>query len=991
MRRLIYYRILHVLGLYLFTSGFLLTRLILEDKSQCDAPPIPPAYDPHTLGTAQTGCWHPKSFDKAVVILIDALRYDFTVPFIPSREGESPHHYHDALRVLHETAVRSPQNALLLPFIADPPTTTLQRLKGLTTGTLPTLIDAGSNFAGTAIEEDNLLLQLRGAGKRIVHLGDDTWHALFPDVFEPGLTKPYDSFNVWDLHTLDNGVTEHLFPLLETGNTTQWDVLIGHYLGVDHAGHRYGPDHAAMNAKLRQMDEVLRRVIDELEEDTLLVVMGDHGMDAKGDHGGESDDEVEAALWMYSKRPVFGREKHESPAPPPTAKSGAVAQIDLVPTLALLLGLPIPFNNLGMPILQAFIGPQGKDYENVARASRMAAAQVVRHIREYSLARDIEEAFALPKQVWDVANHLWEVTDPRRTEKQKWQEVAVAYRTYQTETIAVCRALWARFDVPRMISGVVVLSIALVLLVLYARGISALRLALSPGFVKRGGIGLLAGAGTGAAVGYLVPAVSFSHATALLASLGASAGIANVFYKARKSVRFPLPTRIWSLVSLLFTLSLSAGFAANSFTIWEDEILLFFLSTLGVLFFLASMRLDSVVDRTWACYHAFVFTLLTRVASLSRLCREEQMPFCKSTFYASSTSSTSAWWQLLIPVGLAFVLPNVIKQYYVNTRSYHHSARLWLGVCFRGALALSAVYWILDALDNAEYFAPSMEGTIKTVKVMIAQVVLGLAIPVGYSVFAYAAPFVQVVTGPVDRPPAIPTLNSKDTAFLSQDGTQRIQILGYGNAHGSRFFLLPSMWALAILLLQKPMGAGAIALLLWQILSLAEILAANNVQDSAVGPITLALLGSFHFFKTGHQATLASIQWDAAFIPLKNIIYPFSPLLILLNTFGAQILCAIAVPTLVLWKRDPTRRGLLSDVAKATGTFISFFATESLATAVWAGHLRRHLMLYRVFSPRFMMAGLVMVVVDLCAVFIGLGGTRWGFLSLGEVFGVYGA
>jgi phosphatidylinositol glycan class O len=911
------------------------------------------------------------------------------VPFLPRHEGDTRHHYHDALKVLFETAVQSPQNALLLPFIADPPTTTLQRLKGLTTGTLPTLIDAGSNFAGTAIDEDNLISQLRNASKRVVHLGDDTWHALFPEHFEPELTKPYDSFNVWDLHTLDNGVTDHLFPLLQGENVTKWDVLIGHYLGVDHAGHRYGPDHPAMNAKLVQMDDVFRRAIETLDEDTLLVVMGDHGMDAKGDHGGESDDEVEAALWMYSKRAFFGREKHENPYPPPTAKQNAVAQIDLVPTLALLLGLPIPFNNLGTPILQAFLGPAGKGYENVARVSRLAAAQMARHIREYSLVRDIQAAFAVPTQIWDVANRMWSAKDPNRTDLQKWQEVAVAFRAYQSETIAVCREMWARFDSGRMVSGIAVLVLTLGVLVLYARGISALRLALSPGFVKRGGIGLIVGAATGAAAGSLIPGLSFSHATALLASLGAISGLLNVFYKARASIRFPRPTRVWSWASLIFTLALSAGFAANSFTIWEDEIHLFFLSTLGILFFLASMRLDSLLDRTWACYHSAVFTILTRLASLSRLCREEQMPYCISTYYASSTSSTSAWWQLLIPFIVAFALPGIVKQYYINTRSYHHSAQLWLGVAFRAGLALAASYWTLDAIDDRELFGPGASTTLKTVKVMIAQVTLGVALPVGYSVFAWAAPFMQVLTAPLNASTP-PTLNSRDTAFLSQDGQSRIQILGYGNAHGARYMLLPTMYALAIILLQKPMGAGAIAILLWQILSLLEVIAANNLQDSAVGPVTLGLLGGFHFFKTGHQASLASIQWDAAFIPLKTIMYPWSPLFILLNTFGAQILVAIAVPGLILWKRDPTRKNLLSDVAKAVATFLAFYATEALATAVWAGHLRRHLMLYRVFSPRFMMGALVCVVVDLAAIFIGIGGVRWSFLSVGEVFGVYG-
>ncbi|KAL8965817.1 MAG: hypothetical protein Q9183_003674, partial [Haloplaca sp. 2 TL-2023] len=256
--------ILHAIGIFLFTKGFLLTRLVLEDKSQCASPPI------QVPAASQDGCWYPKTFDKAVVIIIDALRYDFTVPF----QGEA-HYFHNALRVLHETALQEPEHAFLLPFIADPPTATLQRLKGLTTGTLPTFVDAGSNFAGTAIEEDNLVAQLRDAGKRLVHLGDDTWHALFPGYFDPNLTQAYDSFNVWDLHTVDNGVTQHLMPLMRSG-ADEWDVIFGHYLGVDHAGHRYGPDHPATKDKLEQMDQVIRDMILALDDKTLLVVMGDH-------------------------------------------------------------------------------------------------------------------------------------------------------------------------------------------------------------------------------------------------------------------------------------------------------------------------------------------------------------------------------------------------------------------------------------------------------------------------------------------------------------------------------------------------------------------------------------------------------------------------------------------------------------------------------------------------------------------------------------------
>lgn len=44
--------------------------------------------------------------------------------------------------------------------------------------------------------------------------------------------------------------------------------------------------------------------MEALDDDTVLFVMGDHGMTRTGDHGGDSDDEVDAALFVYSTRPV---------------------------------------------------------------------------------------------------------------------------------------------------------------------------------------------------------------------------------------------------------------------------------------------------------------------------------------------------------------------------------------------------------------------------------------------------------------------------------------------------------------------------------------------------------------------------------------------------------------------------------------------------------------------------------------------------------------
>ena len=988
----------HALAIYLFCSGFLLSRLVLDHRSQCALPPVEKLPD-YTPGSPDTGCWHPKTFDKAVVIIVDALRYDFTVPF-PGDEAQ-PHHFHNALSVLYETAQAQPQNAFLRPFIADPPTTTLVRLKALTTGNLPTFIDAGSNFGGEAIDEDNLVEQLFRAGKKVVQLGDDTWQSLFPGYFEPELTKPYDSFNVWDLHTVDNGVNEHLFPLLEPSMRERWDVVFGHYLGVDHAGHRYGPDHPAMAEKLREMDGVIRRMIEALDRDTLLVVMGDHGMDVKGDHGGESDDEVEAALWMYSKRGVFGPSADHNGttefAPPATARQRPVGQIDLVPTLALLLGMPIPFNNLGQPIEEAFV--RAHDYRNLAAVSRLTAAQIHRYQGEYARARKLDDSATSPTiPLWQAANDRWSEIDlPKRTTGDERDYATYrAFSDYQMENLRICRSLWARFDLLSMVLGIVALVGTFAVMAMYAQGIAGDRASVTPLLLIWGLVGTVGGAVVGAVVG-LLPSLSLVRLTAFGAAFGGIVASLVGLWPARRILRWPVPRTFWGGLCFLVTLMLCVGFAANSYTIWEDEQLLFLLTTFGVLMLGSSLGQSEEQDRVLGTANSVSFLAATRISSLSRLCREEQMPNCRSSYYSSATSSTSAAWQLAIPFTVAFFLPLAIAHFYRRTRNYSGSAVVWIGIALRVGLVLTAAFWVLDAADDGSWFEGVSKTLLKSSRVIIAQITLALTFAAGYATYIWASPLLDVQTEDVpDQPASAPEMPDPDDPYAPiftpvtdrpQPPRKRMMIFGYANAHGTRYFLLPCAWILALQLVQKPMGQGTLALCTLSILNLLEIIDANDLRRSALGPVVLALLGSFHFFKTGHQAALATIQWESAFIPLRTIAYPWSPLLVILNTFGPQILCAIAVPAIALWKVPPKQPGVLGRIAGAMATHLLFYAAIAVATVVEAAWLRRHLMLYRVFMPRMLMAVCVLLLVEFVGAVVAVAGVRWSVVSVGEVFG----
>ena len=879
--------------------------------------------------------------------------------------------------MLHETAVKQPHHAFLLPFIADPPTVTLQRLKGLTTGTLPTFVDAGASFSGTAIEEDNLVSQLRAANKTLVHLGDDTWHSLFPGYFDANLTHAYDSFNAWDLHTVDNGVMEHLLPLLAPEIVNRWDVLFAHFLGVDHAGHRYGPNHPAMTGKLLQMDAILRQLIEALDDQTLLVVMGDHGMDAKGDHGGESDDEVEAALWMYSKKAIFGRSKIEYVSPPATAKERAVAQIDLVPTLSLLLGLPIPFNNLGAPIEEAFIGSNEPQWQNLAIVNALTGAQIHNYQIEYAQARGLDEdATSLVQERWLKAiNHWVRLRFGRHSTMTEFQATYAAFSEYQIENLRVCRSLWARFDIPNMLQGIGILLFALVSIIGFARSSSGDRANDVPVLLRNIGIGIVSGAAIGYLLNLIIPDTFGRDGVVFGAAIGGLIGNGLAMWQNRATNIVNNTMTLWGWMAVVFTLSQSIGFASNSYTIWEDEILLLFLSSFAVVATVASLRQVNTTDRILGIYHSLLFLVLTRVSSLSRLCRDEQMPYCRSTYYASATSSTSATWQLLISYVVAILLPEVIKSYYQRSKSYEGSARFWIGFAFRIGLLGTAIYWTLDAADDGNWLSVNST-TLLNIRINLAQILLAVAFGAGTTTFIWAAPCIRVEVSPINGSSEAAKPNSKS-----------MTILGYANVHGSRYFLLFSGWLLGIILVQKPMGGGVLGLLALQVLSLLEIVDTNDLSQSAIGPIVLALLGSFHFFKTGHQATPASIQWNAAFIALKTVRYPWSPILIILNTFGAQILTVIAVPLVVLWKQPPKKTGLLGDVSRAMMRHICYYTVINLATTMWAGWLRRHLMLYRIFSPRFMTGAAVLLVIDLVGALVAVGGYRWNVIAVNEVFG----
>lgn len=112
-----------------------------------------------------------------------------------------------------------------------------------------------------------------------------------------------------------------------------------------------------MHSKQQEMDEVVRKVYRSILRETyldrtLLVLLGDDGMDDLGQHGGDSVEELSTALLFISPHlqslyPAQDESVASKGSGNPYKYFGYVNQLDIVPTISGLLGLPLPLNNLG--------------------------------------------------------------------------------------------------------------------------------------------------------------------------------------------------------------------------------------------------------------------------------------------------------------------------------------------------------------------------------------------------------------------------------------------------------------------------------------------------------------------------------------------------------------------------------------------------------------------------------------------------------------------
>lgn len=226
--------------------------------------------------------WVPSYYTHNIMLIVDALR--FTWLAWNASNTEPPYNGFATPHLLLRDPV-SRHHSQLYRAVADIPTMTTQRLRGLMVGDIPPFFDISKSVSGSVSKlDDSLPLQLQRAQQPFISLGDDTWARLFSGQLNQTLIDM--GLNIHDYDTVDDGIHNRLWKLLMmrdhndadnlkfTDDTVfsevppnqrqlrpDWSWIVAHTLGSDHIGHDRTPQHPLQLYRYQLYDDILATIL----------------------------------------------------------------------------------------------------------------------------------------------------------------------------------------------------------------------------------------------------------------------------------------------------------------------------------------------------------------------------------------------------------------------------------------------------------------------------------------------------------------------------------------------------------------------------------------------------------------------------------------------------------------------------------------------------------------------------------------------------------
>lgn len=413
----LYLFLVFTFALAIFCYGFF--PLSFSPSTKSNITDLPGSLDNVQLNTKS---YKPRN-SRAVLMVIDALRTDFV-----SQKNNMPF-----LNQLIKDG-----RACQYQLQVHPPTVTMPRIKAMTSGAIPSFLDVILNLGSPRVKLDTFLYQMLQLQRRMVFYGDNTWTNMFPNYFSRK-GENVDSLYVNDFYEGDQNITNQM--RIEFNNY-DWKMMILHFLGLDHIGHVEGPFSDKVPGKLKEMDSVIEEIYEAMKiwdekyhSKSLLVITGDHGMRDAGGHGGSTHPETRVPLV------VLGNNCSNS--------ADNFLQIDVAPTFAVLMGVPIPYSSIGSlinPILN-HIPPLDRLHAIYYNTKRLIEKSKVFYGNELS-----EQDFFIQYKEAKLLHSMY-LND--QDDMNLLQQAMGKYNTASRNLSSLLIKHYIRYDIPSIVIGII--------------------------------------------------------------------------------------------------------------------------------------------------------------------------------------------------------------------------------------------------------------------------------------------------------------------------------------------------------------------------------------------------------------------------------------------------------------------------------------------------------------------------------------------------------
>lgn len=257
---------------------------------------------------------------RVVLVLVDGLRLD---------ASRNMSHLNELRQRGADLSVRVGQPSLSYPSWTVIASGAWQEISGVTT-----------NWYEGEVQVDTIFQAARDAGMPAVVVGSGGWEKLYGSHLTEFVQVPVPEDENAPPEAWAQMDGDSLRLAIRVLDDYPEGLILVYFGGTDELAHRYGGVSSQYLGEVQKVDEYIGRLAERLDlEKDVLIVTADHGHVDGGGHGGWEKEVLHVPLVMVGK----------------AIRRGAYTerlQADIAPTVAALLGLPIPVYAQGRPLLE---------------------------------------------------------------------------------------------------------------------------------------------------------------------------------------------------------------------------------------------------------------------------------------------------------------------------------------------------------------------------------------------------------------------------------------------------------------------------------------------------------------------------------------------------------------------------------------------------------------------------------------------------------------